>query len=141
MIRPAQITMLAAFAAAFSGCGGYSTSPSTTAPPTPTSSPSVEPSGEGGGTVGFTIPTPAPVACTPAPVAIAVGQSVNINCSAPDYIGPFTWSIANPAIASIEPNSQAFTYFSVTGRNTGTTMFLLQDQLGGSGSDTITVSP
>jgi hypothetical protein len=100
------------------------------------------PSGEaGGGTINFAIPTPAPISCTPVPVTIAVGQSVNIHCSAPDYVGPFAWSIANPAIASIQSNSEAFTYFSVTGLNAGTTTFSLQDQLGGSGSDAIIVSP
>lgn len=140
-MRTAPLAWIAVFptlAVSFIGCGGYSTSPST--PTIPTSTPSVMPSGAGG-TINFTIPTPAPIACKPTPVTITVGESVNINCTAPDYVGPFTWSIANSAIASIEPNNETFTYFSVTGLNNGTTTFSLQDQLGGSGADTITVSP
>jgi hypothetical protein len=108
-----------------------------TAPPTPTSTPA-----SGGGSITIVIPTPSPVLCTPAPVAVAVGQTVTINCTAQEYSGPFTLQVADPTIASVQQyNSELLTLFNVTGLNAGTTTLSLQTQPGGTGSVTITVSP
>jgi hypothetical protein len=115
----------------------------TQAPPTipPTPGPSPSPTA-GGNVVVIVIPTPSPVLCTPAPVAVAVGQTAVVDCTAQGYGGPFTWTVADPTIASVQQyNSETFTYFTVTGLAAGTTTLSLRSQPGGTGSLSITVSP
>jgi hypothetical protein len=73
---------------------------------------------------------------------VAVGQRVVTTCAEQGYIGAFTVTVANPTIASVEQfNAQQFTLFNVTGLKAGTTTFSLEAQGGGTGSDTIVVSP
>ncbi len=107
--------------------------------PTPTPSPS--PSGSpAGGTTVIVVPTPAAILCSPPSVVVAVNGTAIIDCSAQDYGGKFTVTIANPSIASVQQSdSLTFTYFTVTGLSVGTTTLTLQSQPGGTGSVPITV--
>jgi hypothetical protein len=96
----------------------------------------------GSGAVVIAIPTPSPVVCAPASVAIAVKQTVAITCTAQDTAGPFTFAVANPTIATVQQfNAQDLNVFNVTGVTTGTTTLSFQSVPGGSGSVTIAVSP
>ena len=80
--------------------------------------------------------------CTPAPVAVTVGQTVLITCAAQGYIGRLSVAIADPNIASIHQNTpQTLTDFNVTGLAAGTTTLTVQTQPGGMGTVAITVSP
>jgi hypothetical protein len=105
-------------------------------PPTPAPGPS------GGGTTVITVPTPAPIVCSPSPDGVAVGQSNVIDCTESGYGGAFTWSVADPAIASVQlSDNLTFTFFTVTGLAPGTTTLTLHSQPGGTGSLSITVAP
>ncbi len=80
--------------------------------------------------------------CTPNPVAVSLGQPVTFVCSAAGYSGPFTWTVADPSIASVlQFNDETYTVFTLTGLEAGTTTLSLLSQPGGAGSDTIVVSP
>lgn len=112
-------------------------SPSASSNATPAPSPSASQSA--GGTTVIAIPSPAPVVCVPASVSIAVAQSIAIACSAQQYIGTITGTVANPAIAALQ-QSTAQT-LTVTGLAAGTTTLSLRTQPGGTGSVAITVTP
>jgi hypothetical protein len=76
------------------------------------------------------------------PLTLAAGQQVQLDCTAQGYTGPFSWSVADPTIASVvQFNDETYTVFRVTGLAAGTTTLTLQNQPGGTGSDTIVVSP
>jgi hypothetical protein len=110
--------------------------------PTTVSSPTPIPTTGAGGGITIDVPTPSPVVCSPAPVSVAVGQNALVDCTAQGYIGSFTWSVADPTIVSVQQfNNETFTFFTITGLKAGTTTFSLQSQPGGTGSDTIVVSP
>jgi hypothetical protein len=114
--------------------------PSQSPPPIPTPMPTATPAE--GGTIVIVVPTPAPVLCTPSQVVVAVGKTVLMNCAAAGYIGAFTWTVADPTIASVQLyNSETQVYFNVTGLKAGSTTLSLQSQPGGTGSVTIDVSP
>jgi hypothetical protein len=107
--------------------------------PTPSPSPSTSPSPAGGTTV-IVVPTPAAIVCNPPSVIVAVNGTTIIDCSAQDYGGRFTLTVANPAIASVQQSdSLTFTYFTITGLSAGATTLTLQSQPGGTGSVPITV--
>jgi hypothetical protein len=107
------------------------------APPTPV--PTASPAS---GTAVIVVPTPAAVVCSPSPVAVDVGQTALLDCTAQEYAGPFAIVVADPTIALVQQsNSSTFTYFNVTGLKVGTTMLSLQSLPGGTGSVTITVAP
>jgi len=80
------------------------------------------------------------VLCTPAPVTIAVAQQTIISCTEAGYSGPFTWTVANPAIASVQLAKETFTLFYVVGVNVGTTSVSLTSNTGGVGQATIKVA-
>jgi hypothetical protein len=96
----------------------------------------------GAGAVTIVIPTPSPVLCAPAPVAVTVGQTAVITCNSQDTAGPFSIAVANPAIASAQQfNAQDLNVFKVTGVAPGTTTLSLQSVPGGTGSVAIVVAP
>jgi hypothetical protein len=131
---PAALTLAAALAA----CGAGSVSDVPVAGATPGA---LAPAAAGGATAIF-VPAPAPIVCTPAPVVVGVNGTVVIVCTAPGYAGPFTLSVADPTVASVQQsNALNFTYFNVTGLRAGTTTLSLQSQPGGTGSVAITVAP
>jgi hypothetical protein len=86
------------------------------------------------------VPTDAPVLCSPSPVNVTAGQTTTVNCTAAGYIGPFTFTVGDPTIASVSQGSSA-TLFNVTGLKSGMTTLNLQFPPGGTGSVTIIVSP
>jgi hypothetical protein len=76
------------------------------------------------------------------PVTLHVGASAQITCSAQGYIGNFTWTVANPAVATVTQfNDEDPTLFTVTGVSAGSTSVSFKDQPGATGSETITVLP
>ncbi len=116
------------------------TSVPTQSPPPVTTSPTPAPT-PGGGVIVIIIPTPSPVLCTPSPVDVAIGETVQMTCTANEYSGPFTLTIADPTIATVhQVTEQQYTSFDVTGLAAGTTTLKLQTRSGGSGSVTIVVS-
>ena len=64
-----------------------------------------------------------------------------ISCTAAGYIGSFTYSVANPAIATVELAPGTSTLFYVTGVAVGTTTLSLESDSGGIGKDVINVVP
>lgn|GEM_PF-3787121 len=94
-----------------------------------------------GGQIVISVPTPAPVVCTPSPVSIPVGQRTVIQCSAQNYNGPLSFSVADPATALVMPATGTYTFFYVAGLAVGTTTVTFQSQPGGTGSEQITVTP
>ena len=118
-------------------------SPSPSASPSalPTASPTAVPSGGSGGQVVVAIPTPAPALCTPAPVSVPVGQTVVIDCTSQGYNGPFTVTLTDPTVASVQVANGTFTFFYVNGLKVGTTTLSLQFPAGGTGSVSISVTP
>jgi hypothetical protein len=86
-----------------------STSPTsipTQAPPTatPTTTPSPSPVASSTSPslkIGITVPTPAPIVCSPAPVVVAVGQTVSVGCSEAVYGGAFQLALADPSLATV----------------------------------------
>jgi hypothetical protein len=126
----------AALSTTLTQCAGSGGSARTIAPPTPAPTPT-----PAGGII-IVVPTPAPVVCTPAPVSVAVGQQVVVTCTAAGYVGPFTWMVADPTIATVQQfNGETFTVFTATGLKAGSTTLSLESAPGGTGSDTIVVSP
>lgn len=112
---------------------------SPTPKPSPTATATAPPAS---GSISIAIPTPAPVVCTPAPVTVPLGESALLECTAQDYSGPFTLTVANPAIASVQQvNPQTLTFFHVNGLAVGSTTLSLLTLTGGTGSVAITVSP
>jgi hypothetical protein len=63
-----------------------------------------------------------------------------VQCSSQGYVGPFTLTVADPAIAAVQPANGTFTYFYVTGLAAGSTTLTLNFSSGGTGSVTIDVS-
>jgi hypothetical protein len=99
-------------------------------------------SGSAGGAATIVVPTPAPIVCSPSSDAVGVNQTNFIDCTEPLYGGAFTFSVADPTIATVrQANDLTTTFFSVTGLRAGTTTLSLQSQAGGTGSLTITVAP
>ena len=75
-------------------------------------------------------------------ITTAGGTTVQLNCAAQSYVGPFTWVVADPTIASVQLfNNENFGIWNVTGLKVGTTTVSFQSQVGGVGSDSIVVSP
>ncbi len=104
--------------------------------PSPTSS-----AATGGGTIVIGVPTPAPVLCSPAPVTVAVNQRTVVDCTAQNYSGPFTPTVSDPTIASVQLATGTFTFFYVLGLKAGTTTLSLAYPPSGTGSVAITVTP
>jgi hypothetical protein len=136
--------------ALLAGCvGGSVALPSAGPTAAPTASPSASPSagptasaGPGsGGEVVVGIPAPAPVVCTPAAVSVPVGQRAVLNCSSQGYFGPFTLTLDNPAVASVQPVTGTNTFFYVYGLQAGTATLSFAFSGGGTGSVGITVTP
>lgn len=64
-----------------------------------------------------------------------------MTCTAQGYIGPFTFAVADPAIATVEQfNDETLTIFDVTGLHAGKTTLSLRSEPGGTGTDEIVVS-
>jgi len=110
-------------------------SPSTT-PPTVT--PTAPPGGIGGVVI-IPVPTPAPVICSPSPVVVSVNQSAGVDCAAAGYGGPYTFTVADPTIASVTLANGSFTHYFVTGLQHGTTTLTIHFASTGVGSDSINV--
>jgi hypothetical protein len=64
-----------------------------------------------------------------------------VDCSAAGYLGSFTYTIADPSIASIEPPVAPSTAFVVSGLAVGTTTLEITYPPGGAGSFQIDVTP
>jgi hypothetical protein len=94
-----------------------------------------------GGIAVITIPTPAPLVCSPASVTVPVSQTAVINCTSQTYFGPFTWSLSDPSVASVQLATGTYTFFYINGVATGTTTLSLQFPDNGGGSVAITVTP
>ena len=111
----------------------------------PDSSPTATASPSGmattGGLVIIGIPAAAPVLCSPSPVTVPVGQRALIDCTAQGYGGPLTWTLSDAAVASVQLATGTYTFFYVSGIQTGTTTLSLRYQTGGAGSVAITVVP
>ncbi len=108
-------------------------SPPATAAPTPTQSPA------SGGVVVIVLPTAAPLICAPTPVIVPVAQTTIISCASQGYFGPFTWSLSDPTVASVELATGTLNFFYINGLKSGTTTLSLQFSISGSGSVSITV--
>jgi hypothetical protein len=103
--------------------------------------PTAPPSGAAGGTAVISIPTAAPITCSPPSDIVGVNQTNIVACSEPGYAGPFTINVADPMIASVQlANGLTFTYFSITGLRAGTTTLTLGSQPGITASVTLTVA-
>jgi hypothetical protein len=132
--------------AALAACTGGSTAlpaPAPTANPSasPSASPTASATSNGGGEVVINIPTPAPVLCTPAPVSVPVGQRAVIECTSQGYNGPFTLSLSDPTVASVQVVGGTYTFFYVNGLVAGTTTLTFGFSAGGTGSVAITITP
>jgi len=118
------------------GCSGGSGTSS------PIVSPTATPPGAGGGLGGVVlipVPTPAPVICSPSPVAVAVNQNTGVDCAAAHYGGPYTFTVADPTIASVAQTSGSFTHYFVSGLRSGTTTLTVHYGSSGVGSVAINV--
>jgi hypothetical protein len=122
-----------------SGTSSPSPSPKPTPTPTPTQTPSPSPTSTG--VIVIVVPTPAPVVCSPAPVTIHVAQQTVISCTEQGYIGPFTFTVAAPSIATVQLAPGTFTLFYVSGVSLGTTSLSLTSGSGGVGQESINVVP
>ena len=132
--------------AVLAGCEGGSTGlPNATSNSSPSPSPSAAPTASApansGGQLVVSIPTPAPVVCSPAPVSVPVGQTVVIDCTSLGYSGAFTTALGNPAVAAVALASGTYTFFYVSGLQPGSTTLTLTFAAGGAGSEAITVTP
>jgi hypothetical protein len=81
------------------------------------------------------------VLCTPAPLSVPVGQRAVLNCTSQGYNGPFTLTLSDPTIATVQVVSGTYTFFYVNGLVAGTTTLTFGFTGGGTGSVTITVTP
>jgi hypothetical protein len=89
----------------------------------------------------ISVPSPAPIGCSPSSDTVGVNQTNIIICTEQDYSGPFALTVADPTIASVQQaDSASFTFFSVTGLRLGTTTLSLRSQAGVTGSLPITVA-
>ncbi len=135
----AVATLLALGLALVAGCGdctpNFSRADRT---PTPSPTPSAA---TGGGTIVIGVPTPAAVLCSPTPVTVAVNQRTVVDCSAQGYDGPFTLTVGDPTIASVQVATGTFTFFYVSGLKAGTTTLSLADPPSGTGSVQIMITP
>lgn len=110
-----------------------------TAPPSAVPNPNPTQTPSSGGLVVIAIPTPAPLVCSPAPVTVPVDQTVIINCNSQGYDGPYTWSLSDPTVASVQLATGTLNFFYINGLKTGTTTLSFQFSITGSGSVSITV--
>jgi hypothetical protein len=85
------------------------------------------------------LPTAAPLICSPTPVVVPVAQTTIISCTSQGYFGPFTWSLSDPSVASVELATGTLNFFYINGLKPGTTTLSLQFSIGGTGSVSITV--
>jgi len=69
-----------------------------------------------------------------------VAEQTVITCTEQGYIGPFTFTVANPAVASVQLAPGTFTLFYVAGVSVGTTSLSLESSSGGVGTTTIQVT-
>jgi hypothetical protein len=142
-VRTAVVLLTAMLAA----CGGgYSTvriepSPSPSPTTAPSASPTASPGAGSGGEIVVGVPTPAPVLCTPVAVSVPVGQRAVLDCTSPGYNGPFTLTLSDPAVASVQVVAGTYTFFYVNGLKAGMTELSFTFSGGGSGSVQITVTP
>ncbi len=98
--------------------------------------------GASGGDLTVTVPTPAPVACSPATVTVLLDQTAVIVCGEVGYGGAFSATSANPSIATIsQSNNLTYDYFTVTGVAAGSTTVTLQSAAGPTTAVTVTVAP
>lgn len=122
-----------AIAFTLAGCGGNGSS-------SISSTPQVNAPSAGGSTV-ISIPSAASIVCSPVSVLVGVNQTNVLECVEQGFGGAFTWSVANPSIASVQQSDSLRTFFNVTGLQSGTTAVSFHSQTGGTGSVTITVAP
>jgi hypothetical protein len=107
--------------------------------PTPTATPTA---GTAGGSTVISVPTPAPIICSPTSDITGVGQTNYIECTAQGYVGAFAVALSDPTIASVaQTSSLTYGFLSVTGLRVGTTTLTLQSKPGGTGTVQITVEP
>lgn len=85
------------------------------------------------------VPSPAPILCSPAAAVAGVGQSVVVACAEAGYSGAFTWTVADPAIATVA-QAATYTYFTVNGLQAGATTLALHSAAGGAGTLAISVT-
>jgi hypothetical protein len=74
--------------------------PPLTATPTPSPGPA-SPAPGGSIAIAIAVPTAGPIACTPAPLTVAVGATLAVACSEPGYAGPFHPALDDPSLATI----------------------------------------
>lgn len=90
----------------------------------------------------ISVPTPAPIVCSPSSVAVLVNGTVVIDCTEQNYGGAFTLSLSSPNVASVQQSDNlTYAFFNVVGLQGGTTTLTLRSQPGGTGSVAITVVP
>jgi hypothetical protein len=121
-----------------------STVPSSTAPTSDARlSATVQPNGDTGGVVVIPIPPAAPERCSPAHIAVVVGQTTVAACTAVHYGGPIDARVANPAIASVRTSGGLMVprYLYVVGLKAGTTIVRVSYPHGPTTLYTITVHP
>jgi hypothetical protein len=70
---------------------------------------------------------------------VSVNQSAGVDCAAARYGGPYTFTVADPTIASVTQASGSFTHYFVGGLRPGTTTLTLHYGLSGVGSVAINV--
>lgn len=128
------------------GCGGGGSAATPAAPAnapvttTPAPATTATPAPTAGGVVDIAVPASAPVICSPAPVTVPVGSTIVIDCTSQGYGGPLTWMVSDPTVAAVQLASESYTFFYVTGLQTGTATLSFQSPAGGTG-DAITVTP
>jgi uncharacterized protein YjdB len=94
------------------------------------------------GDVIVTVPTPAPVSCSPATVTVLLDQTAVIVCNEAGYGGAFTATSADPSIATIaQSNTLTYDYFTVSGIAAGSTTLTLQSAAGPTTAVAVTVVP
>ncbi len=139
----ASVTLAANVTYEFALYGVSVAAPSPTPAPVPTPAVATSPSATGpGGGISFAVPTPAPVLCLPSPIVVSVQKTVVVDCRADGYFGPFTWTVGDPSIASVQQyNAETQMLFNVTGLRSGATSLTLLTRPQGSGTVSIQVNP
>jgi hypothetical protein len=94
-----------------------------------------------GGGVTIIIPAAQPVLCTPSPAVVGVNQRIVVTCASDGYAGPISYSVADPTIANVQLAVGTSTLFYVSGVTAGRTTVSFETQSGGSGQETITITP
>jgi hypothetical protein len=101
------------------------------------------PNGGVGGVLVIRVPPFAPELCSPAHIAVNVGQTTMVACTSANYGGPIAASVFNPVVASVSASSGFLLprYLYVFGKAPGTTIVKVSYQHGPTTFYSITVSP